>query len=150
VILERANGPDLNPGTAPFHYGASVLVRRDETAAGSNVVQKGYANRGGEWKLQVDGAGGYPSCVLVGRGSGRLHTVRSSRSVADGQWHQVTCWRSATAFAIAVDGVDRGRVGLPAGLDITNTMPLRIGGKHARAGNDQYAGAVDDVFFARD
>jgi hypothetical protein len=70
-------------------------------------VQKGYAaGPGGEWKLQVDGYAGRPSCVLVGAGSPVIHLAVAGRSVADGRWHRL------------------GR------------------------GNDQFHGAVDDVFVA--
>ena len=150
VVLEAASGPDLNPGRAAFSYGATVLLAADRTGPGENVVQKGYATSpGGEWKLQVDGYAGRPSCVLVGAGAATRYVALAGGSVADGQWHQLTCRRTGTALSIAVDGTVAGVRSVPAALAVDNAVPLRIGGKGAGPGNDQYHGAVDDVFVER-
>src|SRR3954451_6888776 len=55
VVLQTASADDLNPGKAPFRYGATVLLTHDQTSAGENVVQKGYSATGGQYKLQIDG-----------------------------------------------------------------------------------------------
>jgi hypothetical protein len=40
----------------------------------------------------------------------------------------------------------RGTQKIPATLSVSNTRPLSIGGKGAFADNDQYNGALDDVW----
>lgn len=148
AILEGSDDPRLDPGTRAFRWGATVRLAATETAAGQNVVQKGTASSGSQWKLQIDGRAGRPSCVLVGRGSGRWYVVVSGVPVADGGWHTVTCTRSGGTLAITVDGRVRGRIGVPAGVAVSNAAPLRIGGKGVGPDNDQYRGSVDDVFYA--
>jgi hypothetical protein len=106
-------------------------------------VQKGFFSQaGGQYKLQTDQ--GRPSCVVNGR-AGRL-IARSSLSVANRRWHQVTCQRTRTAVILRVDGVVRGRARGVTGR-LANEAPIRVGGlKVAGANNDQYHGRLDNVF----
>ena len=145
TILEGGNPTALNPGTRRLQYGASVLMRPTDTANGANVVQKGFSVGGGtQYKLQVDGLAGRPSCVVAS--PTRIYRVTAPVRVADGRWHAVGCARIGGTLSIRVDGVTRGSARLPAALSIANTEPLRIGGKSVTANNDQYAGQVDDVY----
>jgi hypothetical protein len=148
VVLETASANDLNPGKAQFRYGATVLLPANQTSAGQNVLQKGYSATGGQYKLQIDGSVGRPSCALVGTGRSRIHLARSVVTVADGAWHTVECRREAKSLTILVDGVPRGSTTIPAELSVSNGMPLRIGGKGAYRDNDQFQGTLDDVWFS--
>lgn len=146
VVLQSGRVP--NPGMAPVRFGAAVLMTTEDTAAGENVLQKGFSRGHGQFKLQVDGAAGFPSCVLVGTGSRRIHMATAGVSVADGQWHAIECARSASSFSILVDGAVLRQIRVPAALSIVNSDPLRIGGKGLSPNNDQFHGAIDDVFVA--
>lgn len=149
VVLQTASAADLNPGQASFRYGATVLLARDQTTAGQNVLQKGYSAAGGQYKLQIDGSAGRPSCALVGTGKARIHLARSTVTVADGTWHTIECRRDSTTLTILVDGVPRGSAAIPADLSVSNTAPLSVGGKGAYRDNDQFHGALDDVWLSR-
>ncbi len=144
VVLESREVP--NPGTAPVRFGAAVLMEPDDTDPGENVLQKGFSRGHGQFKLQVDGVAGQPSCVLVGTGSSRIFMVTARGSVADGWWHQIECVRTGSDFSILIDGAISGRIRVPAALSIVNGDPLRIGGKGLSPNNDQFHGAIDDVF----
>jgi hypothetical protein len=109
-------------------------------------VQKGYSKSSSQYKLQLDGRLGNPSCVLVDVKKRGVKLVRSSVSVADGKWHVVECRRVGIAFRVLVDGVVRGLAKVPAALSVSNNRPLSIGGKGVYADNDQFNGAVDDVW----
>lgn len=146
VVLQTPNSADLNPGAKPLAFGATVRLAKAETSKGENIVQKGYSATSSQYKLQVDGMAGRPSCVLVDQKAPAIRLVRSSVTVADGAWHTLECRRTATAFSIVVDGVSRGLIAVPAALTVTNTSPLSIGGKGAYKDNDQFQGAVDDVW----
>lgn len=146
AVLRVPHRGDLNPGDAEFGYGATVRLARDQTTKGQNVLQKGYAANGSQYKLQIDGAAGLPSCVLVDRRRPTIRLAKGTRTVADGAWHAVSCHRTRTALTIVVDGAVRGRTRLPAELSVVNTVPLSIGGKGAYQDNDQFQGAVDDVW----
>ncbi|WP_082771829.1 LamG-like jellyroll fold domain-containing protein [Actinoplanes sp. TFC3] len=135
----------LNPGTRSLAFGASVLLAPSQTTKGQNIVQKGYSTASSQWKMQVDGKAGKPSCVLVGANPG-IKIVRSDVSVADGHWHTIECRRQGTTFSVLVDGVVRGTRTVSAKLSIANQRPLSVGGKGAYSDNDQFQGILDDVW----
>lgn len=149
VVLEAAPSPVLNPGRAAFSFGAWVRLTADETSPGANVVQKGYSDSpGGQWKLQVDGSAGRPSCRVVGAGARTGYLAMAGRSVADGRWHQLTCRRTANQLSLNVDGAVQAVRAIPADLTVANDVPLRIGGKGVGRANDQFHGEVDDVYLS--
>jgi Concanavalin A-like lectin/glucanases superfamily len=146
VVLQSPPAADLNPGTRPIAYGAAVRLARSQTTKGQNILQKGYSATTSQYKLQVDGTAGRPSCVLVDDLKPAIRLVRSSVSVADGTWHAVECRRAGRLFSILVDGVVRGVLAIPAALSVRNGGPLSVGGKGASANNDQFQGALDNVW----
>ena len=146
VVLQTPAAADLNPGSRPVAFGAAVLLAKNQTTDGQNVLQKGYSASSSQYKLQIDGAAGRPSCVLVDDRKPGIHLVRSAISVADGTWHSLECRRSVTAFSILVDGVTRGAGTVPADLSVDNAGPLSVGGKGAYRDNDQFQGALDNVW----
>jgi hypothetical protein len=149
AILEGSRIDALNPGTRPLQYGASVLMTPADVADGANVLQKGYSVGGvSQYKLQVDHAAGRPSCVIASKA--KIYRIEPKITVADGLWHDLACTRSGPRLAITVDGVAGGSVYVPPSLSIANAAPLRIGGKGANTGNDQFAGQIDNVYVTID
>lgn len=145
AILEGTRDDRLNPGTRPLRYGASVLMNRGDLADGANVFQKGFSVGGGsQFKVQVDHELGHPSCVVAGADA--IYRAEARMNVADGQWHALQCTRTGSGLELEVDGREETTVAVPASLSIANAEPLRIGGKGAGHGNDQYAGRIDNVF----
>jgi hypothetical protein len=143
ALVEVASDDGLNPGRAPFEYGASVWLAPDQTTSGSNILQKGrFGTGGGQWKLQVDDPAGRPSCV-VRSDRGDL-VVASSVSIADSRWHHVVCRRAAEGISISVDGIERRRDGRTG--SVSNPWPVRIGSPGTGDDDDQYHGRIDDVF----
>ncbi|MEU4692111.1 LamG domain-containing protein [Actinoplanes sp. NPDC023714] len=146
AILEGVRDDDLNPGRRPLRYGASVLMTHADLADGANVLQKGYSVGGiSQFKLQVDHRQGHPSCVIAGQRA-RIYRAEPFLDVADGAWHDLECRRTPNRLLMIVDGVLRAWVPVPPMLSIANAEPLRVGGKGAAPGNDQFAGAIDNVF----
>jgi hypothetical protein len=146
ALQTAASSADLNPGIRNFAFGADVLLPPGQTSKGQNVVQKGYSKTSSQWKLQIDGAAGRPSCVLVDDRRPAIRMATSTTTVADGRWHSVQCRRAGTSLFVLVDGVLRGRTAVPAKLSVTNNRPMSIGGKGAYADNDQFNGALDNVW----
>ncbi|MEV0898253.1 LamG domain-containing protein [Actinoplanes sp. NPDC049802] len=149
LILRVPSTPALNPGAAPFSYGATVRLSARDTTAGQNVLQKGYAAEGSQYKLQIDGRRGHPSCVMRGEDSRAIHVALAPIGVADGDWHRLECRRTRTDLILLVDGSPHAAVRIPPGLRVDNAMSLNIGGKSAHAHNDQFHGAVDDIFLSK-
>jgi hypothetical protein len=160
IETDPAQSDDLNPRSAPFAFGAVLLMEPSHLTGGSNVVQKGlYNDPGGQWKLQVDsppGSPGRPSCSMRGVVDGELtapvYVVASKVDVADGGWHRVVCRRTANdRLAIIVDGVWQNSKPVPSGMDIGNDAPVSVGAKHLKGDdNDQFHGALSRVFFGLD
>jgi len=146
VALRTVSSADLNPGTANISYGASLILTATRTSKGQNVLQKGYSLTSSQYKLQVDGRAGRPSCAVVDNRKPAIQLVRSTVSIADGSWHVVECERAGAVLRILVDGVIRGARPIPLALTISNNEPLAIGGKGAYRDNDQFQGALDDVW----
>ncbi len=146
AILEGLRDDSLNPGRRALRYGASIRMTHADLADGANVLQKGYSVGGvSQYKLQVDHRQGHPSCVIAGpRGS--IYRAEPWINVADGRWHDLECRRTDNRLIMFIDGVLRAWVPIPPQLSIANAEPLRIGGKGPAPGNDQFAGAIDDVF----
>ncbi|MFC3742434.1 LamG-like jellyroll fold domain-containing protein [Paractinoplanes deccanensis] len=145
-IALRAVATDLNPGRRPIRYGAAVRLAADETTKGENVLQKGYSASGSQYKLQIDGLAGRPSCVFVDDRRPQIHTAIAATGVADNRWHTLECRRAGPHLTILVDGTPRGQTVLPADLSVTNHLPFSIGGKGSFADNDQFQGVLDEVW----
>jgi hypothetical protein len=148
VVLQASTSDELNPGTRPFAWGAMIKLPANATGPGENVIQKGFRARTGQFKLQVDGTAGHPSCVMTETRTRAFHEVYARVSIADGRWHRVDCLRDRTRLTIVVDRGISAETRIPAGLMVSNDMPLRIGGKGVLTGNDQFNGAIDDVYVA--
>ncbi|MEU0556467.1 LamG-like jellyroll fold domain-containing protein [Dactylosporangium sp. NPDC006015] len=149
AVLQTPDSPELNPGTGPIRYGATVRLPKKETGSGQNIVQKGYSASGTQYKLQIDGAAGRPSCVFADAAGPAIHVALSDVSVSDGAWHRLECRRDGTSLTLLVDDVVHGTATLPATLSVVNTVPLSIGGKGNGKDNDQFHGMLDDVWIAR-
>ncbi|MEU7903957.1 LamG-like jellyroll fold domain-containing protein [Actinoplanes sp. NPDC049118] len=145
AALQSPSAANLNPGTKPISYGAMVLLARSQTTKGQNILQKGYSATSSQYKLQVDGAAGRASCVLVGARPG-IRLVTSSTPVADGSWHAIECRRRGGSLSVLVDGVVRGNRTISKRLSVANNRPLSLGGKGAYSDNDQFQGILDNVW----
>jgi Concanavalin A-like lectin/glucanases superfamily len=146
IALRAPTSDDLNPGRRNLRFGASVRLAADQTTKGENVLQKGYSARGSQYKLQIDGALGHPSCVLVDDERPEIHVAMSAVGVADGRWHTLECRRSGTSLTVLVDGAKTGRTSVPADLSVENDIPLSVGGKGSFTDNDQFQGTLDEVW----
>ncbi|GAA1590261.1 LamG-like jellyroll fold domain-containing protein [Actinoplanes couchii] len=146
VTLQSADSADLNPGDRNLAFGADVLLAPAQTSAGQNVLQKGYSTVSSQYKLQIDGTAGHPSCVLVDVRRPAIRVVRSAVTVADGRWHRLRCRRDGSRWEVWVDEVLRGRVRIPSRLSVANDQPLSIGGKGFYRDNDQFNGVLDNVW----
>jgi hypothetical protein len=136
------------PRHAAGALGAVVRLDPDQTSEGSNVVQKGLSVTGTQFKLQIDGQAGKPSCVMAGPVEEANHIFRAVAlyGIVDSQWHALECERRQEMLSLVIDGLVIARVSVPRDLSIDNDLPLRLGGKGLGPYNDQFYGALDEVF----
>ncbi|WP_239143598.1 LamG domain-containing protein [Actinoplanes philippinensis] len=146
LILRTGDTEDLNPQDRPLRYGASVLLAPEETGRGENILQKGYSKSGGQYKLQVDGLSGKPSCGMSDKTGASVYVARSRTSVADGEWHSLECRRTGPTLAILVDDRLESVAAVPAALSVESHEPFTVGGKGVGRDNDQFHGTLDDVW----
>ncbi|WP_433795577.1 LamG domain-containing protein [Actinoplanes sp. CA-252034] len=146
LVLQTGDAADLNPGNEPIRYGAGVLLAPEETGRGENILQKGYSKAGGQYKLQVDGLSGKPSCGMSDKSGTTVYVARSRTSVADGEWHSLECRRTGPTLAILVDDRLESAVAVPPTLSVESEEPFTIGGKGVGQNNDQFHGTLDDVW----
>lgn len=140
AVIEVAGTGPVDPGGAPFAFGAAVSLR--QLAPGANVLQKGRFSDPTQWKLQVDG--GYPSCVFNdGR---RRAVVRAPIELLPREWYDLECRKGRGYVSVVVNGTERARSDIALGA-ISSASPLYIGAKGpGETNNDQFHGLVDDVF----
>lgn len=156
LIHAKKNGPDdLNPGPEPFSFGADVKIDGESeltlNGGGMNIVQKGLIHTpGGQWKLQIDSAArpAHPAC-FVREGGTRIMAKAKGEDVADNVWHSIECKKGADRLSIWIDGVQRGSKPL-SGISVSTTRPVTVGAKTLGRKNDQFHGALDNVFFSLD
>ena len=146
LVLQAADTPDLNPGAGALRYGAGVLLAPAETGSGENVLQKGYSTGGGQYKLQVDGVSGKPSCGMSDKDATKLYLARSRTSIADGSWHSIECRRTGPTLSILVDDQMQASAAIPETLSVVSAQPFSLGGKGVGVNNDQFHGSIDDVW----
>ncbi|ATO14215.1 hypothetical protein CO540_10635 [Micromonospora sp. WMMA2032] len=133
---------DFNPDAGDF----SVTIRYRTTHSFGNILQKGQGNAvGGYWKFEAPA--GKPRCLFRG-GDGASRTGYTGVSIADGQWHTVTCNRTSAYVEMYVDGVRTSRLNGPTGT-IANTWQVSVGGKSQCDGTkvtcDYFAGDIDYI-----
>ncbi len=148
AILESDQVDWLSPGTRRVQWGASVRMTSHQVSDGANVLQKGLSAAGTQFKLQVDGDAGHPSCVVAGQidDSHYIFVAMSADGIADGAWHDVVCLRDGGMLSLFVDGWAVAESAMPIALSIVNDLPLRVGGKGHGPNNDQFHGTLDNVF----
>lgn len=142
------DGGRLSPRARDFAVAARLTGQRVPTGVGysPNVVQKGLAASGGQWKMTMRPTprGARAACRFEGR-RGQLSVIdESSTRIDDGARHDVECWREGSLFGVSVDGratSQRRSVGA-----ISPRTPTTVANKMASAGvDDQFSGSLSCV-----
>jgi hypothetical protein len=139
--------PSLDPGTATLRITASVRfsVAPPPSVVDYDLVRKGLSGTaGGTWKMEIfppqPGGPGTAYCQFQDANK-KSASIRDTRNLADGQWHTITCLKTATAISVIVDGVTRSRAAALG--SISNSNAVTIGAKPG--GGDRYLGHMDEV-----
>jgi hypothetical protein len=129
----------LNPGTANVTITVSLKTTSLPSSADWDLVRKGdYKTPGGEWKVELQPEG-QASCGFKGSSSYRFLQA-GPETLADGEWHTVTCTKTTSAIKLTVDGQTYSKSGKVG--SISNTQPIVIG---AYPGKEFFKGTLDEV-----
>lgn len=151
-------GDVLNPGDAPFVFGADFALDRVSDGSsvdnGDNLVQRGLAGDPTQYKLELDAR--RPTCRIHGS-RGDVRVVSPVQAEA-GAWYRVRCLRQPAAVTLVVTDLETGRETVTVEAGSTGSLspesgrvPLSVGGKLHTDGSlvdsatDQFNGAVDLV-----
>jgi hypothetical protein len=129
----------LNPGSGDFTVSVSFKTTCLPAKADWDLARKGYfTTAGGEWKVELQPSG-QASCGFKGSLRNRFLTAGPS-TLADGQWHTVTCTKHASSITLDVDGQTFSKTG-KAG-SISNSEDVVIG---AYPRKEFFKGTLDEV-----
>jgi hypothetical protein len=145
------DGGRLSPGTADFAVAVTMTTASVPRGQGysPNVVQKGFASSGGQWKLTLrpTSGGTRAACRFEGRSGSVLVRDSAGGRLDDGRSHVVACWRAGGVLGVTVDGRStqlRRDVGA-----ISPRTATTVANKRADAGaDDQLVGSVACVAMA--
>jgi len=144
---DSPNSSDLNPLTKGFAATAVFRLPGDISSLPDtpNIVQKGFYNDPGQWKMQLKPKTAIVQCRFKGTSGALLLSSQVTR-VDDGSWHTSTCWRDGTQVGVTVDGVTN-QTTADIG-SIASSRSLRVGAKSLSATTDQFTGTLDYIGIA--
>jgi Concanavalin A-like lectin/glucanases superfamily len=145
-VVSVPDSSALDPGTSSFSFTVHINTtsRPSSTVGDYDVLRKGLSTSdGGSYKLEIL-RGGNAFCDF--RGSSADGSVASSGSLADGDWHTITCSRTSSSVKLVVDGKSYSK-SVKTG-SIANSGSLYLGAKSG-GGTDQYRGLMDRVSVSR-
>lgn len=175
IDSDLADGDALSPGLAPFTFGADFQLDATNASTqydnGNNLIQRGLAGSGHQYKLQVDNTASGPkaSCGLEQKVSDtetRTAFVTSTVVINPAQWYRVRCTRVDTSLKIVVtpynpDGTPQTAVTTSKTIQVIDltwpvtspTIPMSIGGKLNATGaiagqSDQFNGLIDNAILS--
>jgi hypothetical protein len=130
----------LDPGTGNF----TVTVSFAYTQTNRNIIQKGQeTTTGGDFKMEI--TNGIVDCLFRGS-AGNGGVGAPAGLIKAGTLHTVSCARTATQVQMKVDGKVVATTRHATG-NISNSMPLSIGGKVACNGTtvecDPFVGDIN-------
>lgn len=145
IVVQSSSS--LNPGAQDFSYTAAVRLTVVPGVGDTyDVLRKGISSTtGGEYKMEVANVKGAARARCLAKdAAGHVAKVTHSKSLADGQWHVITCSRSGNAWSTTVDGVVKS--GIVSLGSVSNSKVLTIGSKNGgKTGGDFYRGDLDEA-----
>lgn len=137
----------LNPGDANFRLTVPVkFTQVPSVAVGDyDLIRKGLAaTPGGDYKVEILPNQSHTSTqafCFFKDSSKRIGRIRKGPNLADGNWHTITCSKTATSVKLTVDGTTFTKTATVG--KISNAASLTIGAKSG--GGDWYSGDMDEV-----
>jgi hypothetical protein len=148
-----ADSPSLDPGTANFSFGVTLVMTTPPTPLGEtyDVLRKGIASTvGGEYKLEIKNVKGTARARCVAKDSAKVVVaIVAPTNLADGATHTVTCSKTSTGVSVQIDALTPRTKTVTALGSVSNASALGIGAKaepSVKTGFDWYLGLIDDAW----
>jgi concanavalin A-like lectin/glucanase superfamily protein len=152
IIVPTADA--LNPGSSDFTAKAHVKfsVVPPPSVGDYDIIRKGFnSTPGGDWKMEIlpVSGKGVASCHFKGSSASSTLTDSSGPSLADNQWHTISCKKTSTQLRLTIDGRLLTKT-VTIGT-ISNTEGLNIGFKDdpSNPPQDWYKGTMDEVSISK-
>jgi hypothetical protein len=134
-----AQSAALVPGKRIFAVAMVIKVNSMVGKDSPNVAQQGFFKDAGQWKVEVMPGSGHVRCRFKGTAGNSF--VHSRRSVLDGKFHQIVCYRYHTKIGVQVDGGNHIR-NVRTG-SITSNRLIHVANKNMGSSVDQFRGVLD-------
>lgn len=129
----------LVPRGRSFAVAMTVKLRQFEGSDTPNLAQLGFYRDRSQWKVEVLPKTGRIQFRVKGKSGSS--TITSRRTIDDGEYHLVVCFRKRGKVGVIVDGARRVRNSSAGRLQ--SQRPVFIGNKHLRTPDDQFRGNFD-------
>jgi Concanavalin A-like lectin/glucanases superfamily len=144
-IVTIPSSPGLNPGASTFRATVHIRTSTVTTDDSADVMRKGVSTSSATfWKMELRPNSTHATervrCYFRGT-SGVMSVYGSTKSIADGAWHTITCAKTATSVSITQDGVTHTKAGAVG--SVSNAARMTIGAKSTT--DDAYQGLADEV-----
>ena len=145
-IVTVASSSSLNPGSSNIRFTVHVKFGRvpSQSVGDYDLIRKGLSSTsGGDYKMEIfpNSNRSQAQALCYFRGSSGSGTLQKGPTLADGKWHTISCYKTASAMQLTVDGTTYTK-SVTIG-SITNSAPLTLGAKST--GGDWYWGDMDEV-----
>ena len=148
-----ADSPSLDPGTADFSFGVTLVMTTPPTPVGEtyDVLRKGIASTaGGEYKLEIKNVKGTARARCVAKDAAKVVVaIVAPTNLADGVPHTVTCSKTSTGVSVRVDSLVPLTKRVTALGSVSNASQLGLGAKaepSVKTGFDWYLGLIQDAW----
>ena len=131
---------ELVPGRRRFAVAMTVKINKLVGPSTAHLSQLGFFKDAGRWKVEVHPGSGRVGCTF--KGTLGQASVKSRRSIADGSFHLVVCFKIGGKIGVRVDQAKGHAVHRPVGR-ILNNRTIRVGNKSMRTTAVQLHGVVD-------
>ena len=136
-----ANASDLNPGAADLTVTIHVKTTKRPATPDWDLIRKGlYTSSGGEFKMEYQPSG-QASCGF--KGSLRYAEMTAGPRLDNGQWHTVSCFRTASAIQVVVDGNVFSKSVVIGSISPSDSVAIG-----ARPGSEYFQGQLDEASIA--
>jgi len=149
-IVTVPDNSSLDPGVSNFSFTVSAQFTLIPSKGNDyDLMRKGLnTDDGGDYKLEILPGAQQTIAQAHCEFSGSIADIgiTAGPNLADGNWHTITCTKTAISISVTIDGTSYSKLALVGAM--SNGAPLTLGGKlKGKKVKDAYIGALDEASF---